>query len=337
MFSSIIFANPKLLLLLLLVPAAIVWYVLKYRKQKPELHFSNVSFFSGKVKKTLRQRLVHTVFVLQMIALTAAIIAMARPQSKLSRQEMKVEGIDIMLTIDISGTMLAEDFKPNRLKAAKSVAKDFIDGRKTDRIGLVVFAGEAFTQTPLTIDHGVLLSQLNKVEYGMVDDGTAIGDGLATAVNRIKDSKAVSKVIILLTDGVNNRGAVDPQSAAEIAALYGIRLYIIGVGTRGEAPYPFKVQTPFGTHVQYQNIPVEIDEPLMKQMAELTDGGMYFRATNKKSLESIFKEIDQMEKTKIDVTQYNQTKDEQMPFVLIALGAMILEILLGLTYFKTTP
>ena len=337
MLSQITFANPKLLFLLLLVPAAIAWYLIKYRKQKPELHFSNISFFSGKVKKTLRQRLRPLVFVLRVIALTAAIIALARPQTKLSRQEMKVEGIDVMLTIDVSGSMLAEDFKPNRLKAAKKVARNFIEGRKTDRMGLVIFAGEAFTQTPLTIDHNVLLGQLDKIEFGTVEDGTALGDGLATAINRIKDSKAVSKVIILLTDGVNNRGSVDPESAAEIAALYGIRLYIIGVGTRGEAPYPFKVQTPFGTHTQYQNIPVEIDEPLMKTMAEQTDGGMYFRATNNKSLQSIFDEIDQMEKTKIDVTQYNQTKDEYMPFLIIALAAFVLEILLSLTYFKTTP
>ena len=337
MLSQITFANPKLLFLLLLVPAAIAWYLIKYRKQKPELHFSNISFFSGKVKKTLRQRLRPLVFVLRIIALTAAIIALARPQTKLSRQEMKVEGIDVMLTIDVSGSMLAEDFKPNRLKAAKKVARNFIEGRKTDRMGLVIFAGEAFTQTPLTIDHNVLLGQLDKIEFGTVEDGTALGDGLATAINRIKDSKAVSKVIILLTDGVNNRGSVDPESAAEIAALYGIRLYIIGVGTRGEAPYPFKVQTPFGTHTQYQNIPVEIDEPMMKAMAEQTDGGMYFRATNNKSLQKIFDEIDQMEKTKIDVTQYNQTKDEQLPFLIIALVAFVLEILLGLTYFKTTP
>ena len=337
MLSQITFANPKLLFLLLLVPAAIAWYLIKYRKQKPELHFSNISFFSGKVKKTLRQRLRPLVFVLRIIALTAAIIALARPQTKLSRQEMKVEGIDVMLTIDVSGSMLAEDFKPNRLKAAKKVARNFIEGRKTDRMGLVIFAGEAFTQTPLTIDHNVLLGQLDKIEFGTVEDGTALGDGLATAINRIKDSKAVSKVIILLTDGVNNRGSVDPESAAEIAALYGIRLYIIGVGTRGEAPYPFKVQTPFGTHTQYQNIPVEIDEPMMKAMAEQTEGGMYFRATNNKSLQKIFDEIDQMEKTKIDVTQYNQTKDEQLPFLIIALVAFVLEILLGLTYFKTTP
>ena len=337
MLSQITFANPKLLFLLLLVPAAIAWYLTKYRKQKPELHFSNISFFSGKVKKTLRQRLRPLVFVLRVIALTAAIIALARPQTKLSRQEMKVEGIDVMLTIDVSGSMLAEDFKPNRLKAAKKVARNFIEGRKTDRMGLVIFAGEAFTQTPLTIDHNVLLGQLDKIEFGTVEDGTALGDGLATAINRIKDSKAVSKVIILLTDGVNNRGSVDPESAAEIAALYGIRLYIIGVGTRGEAPYPFKVQTPFGTHTQYQNIPVEIDEPMMKAMAEQTDGGKYFRATNNKSLQAIFDEIDQMEKTKIDVTQYNHTKDEHLPFLIIALVAFALEILLGLTYFKTTP
>ena len=336
MLLSITFANPGFLFLLILVPLAVVWYIFKYRKQKPDLHFSNVEFFVGKVK-TFRQRLMPALFVLQMIVLTAGIIAMARPQSKLSREEMKVEGIDIMLTLDVSGTMLAEDFKPNRLEAAKAVAKDFIDGRRTDRMGLVVFAGEAFTQTPLTTDHGVLLSQLHKIKYDMIEDGTAIGDGLATAINRIKDSKAVSKVIILLTDGVNNRGSMDPQSAAEIAALYGIRLYIIGVGRQGEAPYPFKIQTPFGVHTQYQNIPVEIDEPLMQRMAEETDGGMYFRATNKKSLEKIFAEIDQMEKTKIDVTQYNQTKDEYLPFLIVALLAFVLEILLSLTYLKTTP
>ena len=269
-----------------------------------------------------------------MVAVGAVIIALARPQSKLSRQEMKVEGIDIVLAMDVSGSMLAEDFKPNRLEAAKKVASDFIDGRKNDRMGLVVFSGEAFTQVPLTIDHGVLLKQLHAVKSGMVKDGTALGDGLATAINRIKDSEAKSKVIILLTDGINNMGAVDPQSAAEIAALYNIRLYTIGVGTKGLAPYPFRDQ--FGrTH--YQNIPVELDEGLLTQMAQSTNDGQYFRATNKKSLEKIFKQIDEMEKSKIDVTQYAQTKDEYQGWLILAALALLLEILLGLFYFRSTP
>ena len=333
MFSSITFANPGYFWVLLLVPILIVWYVLRYRNQKPALQFSSISLLKNN-RKTIRQRLYPLLFVLRLVALICLIVAMARPQSKLSRQEMKVEGIDIVLAMDVSGSMLAEDFKPNRLEAAKKVAEDFIKGRNSDRIGLVEFAGEAFTQTPLTIDHNVLLSQLSKVKSGVIEDGTALGDGLATAINRVKDSKAQSKVIILLTDGVNNQGSVDPKSAAEIAALYGIRLYTIGLGTRGMAPYPFR--TPFGG-VQYQNVPVEIDEALMTEMAESTNGGQYFRATNKKSLENIFSEIDKMEKTKIDVTQYNQTKDEYLIFLIIGLMSLGLEIILGLLYFRSTP
>lgn len=333
MFSSITFANPGYFWALILVPILIVWYVLRYRNQKPALQFSSISLLK-KYRKTFRQRMYPLLFVLRLVALICLIIAMARPQSKLSRQEMKVEGIDIVLAMDVSGSMLAEDFKTNRLEAAKKVAENFIKGRNSDRIGLVEFAGEAFTQTPLTIDHNVLLSQLDKVKSGVIEDGTALGDGLATAINRIKDSKAQSKVIILLTDGVNNQGSVDPKSAAEIAALYGIRLYTIGLGTRGMAPYPFR--TPFGG-VQYQNVPVEIDEELMTEMAQSTDGGQYFRATNKKSLENIFSEIDKMEKTKIDVTQYNQTKDEYLIFLMIGLVSLALEIILGTLYFKSTP
>ena len=333
MFSSITFANPGYFWALILVPILIVWYVLLYRNQKPALQFSSISLLK-KYRKTFRQRMYPLLFVLRLVALICLIIAMARPQSKLSRQEMKVEGLDIVLAMDVSGSMLAEDFKPNRLEAAKKVAENFIKGRNSDRIGLVEFAGEAFTQTPLTIDHNVLLSQLDKVKSGVIEDGTALGDGLATAINRIKDSKAQSKVIILLTDGVNNQGSVDPKSAAEIAALYGIRLYTIGLGTRGMAPYPFR--TPFGG-VQYQNVPVEIDEELMTEMAQSTDGGQYFRATNKKSLENIFSEIDKMEKTKIDVTQYNQTKDEYLIFLMIGLVSLALEIILGTLYFKSTP
>lgn len=330
---SITFAHPWVLLLLLVIPLMAAWYVLRYRKQKPALQFSNISLFRG-VRKTFRQRFYPALYVLRMVAVSAIIVALARPQSQLSRQEMKVEGIDIVMALDVSGSMLAEDFKPNRLEAAKRVAADFIEGRRNDRMGLVVFSGEAFTQVPLTIDHNVLLKQLSSLKSGMIKDGTALGDGLATAINRIKDSEAKSKVIILLTDGINNQGSVDPQSAAEIAALYGIRLYTIGVGTKGLAPYPFR--DPFG-HVRYQNVPVEIDEYLLTQMATTTVDGHYFRATNKKSLQQIFNQIDQMEKSKIDVTQYAQTKDEYLPWLVVAALAFLLEILLGLLYFRTTP
>ena len=324
------FAHPWLLLLLLLVPLLIGWYFWRYRKQNPAMQFADLSLFKDQ-PKTLRQRIHPLLYVLRLIAVTALVIALARPQSKLSRKEMTVEGIDIVMAMDVSGSMLAEDFRPNRLEAAKKVAAEFIEGRKNDRMALVVFAGESFTQVPLTIDHSVLLNQLSHLKSGQLKDGTAMGDGLATAVNRIKDSKAKSKVIILLTDGVNNQGSVDPQSAAEIAALYDIRLYTIGVGTRGLAPYPFRDQ--FG-RVIYQNVPVEIDEQLLTQMAESTHDGRYFRSTNKKSLKEIFDQIDQMEKTKIDVTQYSQTRDEHLPFLLIGICAFALEILLSLLYFK---
>ena len=331
--NNITFAHPYLLLLLLVIPLMAVWYIMRYRKQKPALQFSNISLFKG-VRKTFRQRAYPLLFILRMVAVAAIIVALARPQRMLSRQEMKVEGIDIVLAMDVSGSMLAEDFKPNRLEAAKKVAADFIDGRKSDRMGLVVFAGEAFTQVPLTIDHNVLLKQLSGLKDGMTKDGTALGDGLATAINRIKDSEAKSKVIILLTDGVNNQGSMDPLSAAEIAALYNIRLYTIGVGTKGLAPYPFR--DAFGRK-RYQNVPVELDENLLTQMAQSTNDGQYFRATNKKSLQQIFNQIDKMEKSKIDVTQYSQTNDEYQGWLILAALALLLEILLGLFYFRSTP
>ena len=286
--------------------------------------------FEG-VKATLRVRLRWLPYALRVVAVAAAVVALARPQSQLSRQEMTVEGIDIVMAMDLSGSMLAEDYRPTRLEAAKNVAADFIEGRKNDRMGLVVFAGEAFTQVPLTIDHQVLLKQLGNLKSGTMRDGTALGDGLATAINRIKDSEAKSKVIILLTDGVNNQGSVDPQSAAEIAALYGIRLYTIGVGSLGKAPYPFRDQ--FG-RVHYQNIDVEIDEALMRQMSSATKDGRYFRATNKKVLSDIFDQIDEMEKSKIDVTQYAQTKDEQAPWLWLAVAALMLEALLRWGWLK---
>ncbi|MBR4505749.1 MAG: VWA domain-containing protein [Bacteroidales bacterium] len=324
------FAHPWYLLGLILVPLMAAWYIWRYRKQEAALQHSDIAVFAG-IGKSLRVRLRWLPYALRIVAVAAMVVALARPQSHLSRQEMKVEGIDIVLATDISGSMLAEDFKPNRLEAAKKVAADFIEGRKNDRMALVVFAGEAFTQVPLTIDHHVLLNQLGNLKSGIVRDGTALGDGLATAINRIKDSEAKSKVIILLTDGVNNQGSVDPQSAAEIAAMYGIRLYTIGVGSLGKAPYPFRDQ--FG-RVHYQNIDVEIDEQLMQQMAAATGDGRYFRATNKKALEQIFSQIDEMEKSKIDVTQYAQSHDEQAPWLWLAFLALLLEVLVRWGWMK---
>lgn len=328
--SNITFAHPWVLLGLLLVPLLVGWWLWRYRKQDAALQHSNISVFDG-IGRTLRVRLRWLPYALRLLAVAALVVALARPQSQLSRQEMTVEGIDIVMALDISGSMQAEDFKPNRLEAAKKVAADFIEGRKNDRMGLVVFAGQAFTQVPLTIDHHVLLQQLGGVKSGVVRDGTAMGDGLATAINRIKDSEAKSKVIILLTDGVNNEGSVDPMSAAEIAKMYGIRLYTIGVGSLGKAPFPFRDQ--FG-RVHYQNIDVEIDEALLERMAGATDDGHYFRATNKKALLEIFSQIDEMETSKIDVTQYAQTKDEQAPWLWLALAALTLELLLRWLWFK---
>lgn len=320
MFGNITFAHPWLLLLLALVPMAVLWYLLKHRNIKAPVHIPSTEMF-GPAKKTLRHRLYHLRFVLRCLCLTFLVIALARPQSKLSREEMEIEGIDIVMAIDVSGSMKGEDFKPNRLEAAKEVALRFIEGRKNDRIALVEFAGEAFTQTPLTIDHNILNNQVKAMRTGLLEDGTAIGDGLATAINRIKESKAVSKVIILLTDGVNNVGSIDPETAAELCGEYGIRLYTIGVGSRGDVLYHDEYGVPY--HAK-----ADLDEALLKQMAESTDGGHYYRATDKNSLNEIFDQIDKIEKTRIDVTQFHQTKEEFKRFLLLALLALALELLL---------
>lgn len=327
----ITFAHPWYLLGLVLVPLMTAWWLWRYRKHEAALQHSDIAVFDD-MSKSLRVRLRWLPYALRVVAVAAMVVALARPQSRLSRQEMKVEGIDIVMAMDVSGSMLAEDFKPNRLEAAKKVAADFVEGRKSDRMGLVVFAGQAYTQVPLTVDHHVLLQQLGSLKSGLVRDGTALGDGLATAINRIKDSEAKSKVIILLTDGVNNQGSVDPLSAAEIATRYGIRLYTIGVGSLGKAPYPFRDQL---GRVHYQNIDVEIDEALMQKMAATTGDGRYFRATNKKALQEIFSQIDEMEKSKIDVTQYAQTKDEQALWLWIAFAALVLEMLLRWGWLKS--
>ena len=317
---------------LLIIPFLIFWYIYKNRKKShPEIMFSNIGGFKG-YQSNFKLYLTHFLFGLRMLALTILIIALARPQSNLSSQDVNIEGIDLVIALDISGSMLAEDFKPNRLEVAKSVGIDFIKGRDNDRIGLVVFSGESFTQCPLTTDHAVLMNLFSKVKTGMIDDGTAIGDGLATAVNRLRNSAAISKVIILLSDGVNNMGMIDPQTAAQIAARFNIRVYTIGVGGSGPAPYPF--QTQFG--VRYQNVDIPIDENLLKSIAQTTKG-KYFRATNKNKLEEIYKEINELEKTKIDVTEFKQKKEEFLPYVLIGFILLIIDFIIRSTYLKTTP
>jgi Ca-activated chloride channel family protein len=261
--------------------------------------------------------------------LIALIVALARPQSALSWENSTTEGIDIIISMDISGSMLSEDLKPNRLEAGKAIAVDFVKDRPNDRIGLVVFSGESFTQCPLTIDHDVLVNLFQDVKNGMIADGTAIGMGLATAVNRLKDSEAKSKVIILLTDGSNTTGSIPPVTAAEIAKQMNVRVYTVGVGTKGYAPMP--VQTPIG--VQYQKVPVTIDEPTLTKIAKLT-GGKYFRATNNEKLKAIYEQIDQLEKAKIAVTQYHKKTERFLPFILFALLMLLIEFALRNTIFK---
>jgi Ca-activated chloride channel family protein len=274
----------------------------------------------------------YALFGMRMLAVGMLILALARPQTNLNRQDISVEGIDIVLAMDVSSSMLAEDLRPNRLEAAKDVAVDFINSRPDDRIGLVIFSGESFTQCPLTSNHALLINLYKDINFGMIDDGTAIGDGLATAVNRLKDSKAKSKVIILLTDGVNNMGSIDPQSAAEIAELYGIRIYTIGVGTVGTALFP--VRTQFG--IQYQRMEVKIDEALLQKMSALTNG-KYFRATNRQKLQEVYKEIDRLEKSKIDVTEFSRKKEEFLPFVILALVLLTLEFIVRFALLKLVP
>ena len=328
---NIEFANKGLLYLLVLIVPMVVWYVLRQKKANAHLHVSSLSAFANQ-KVTYKHYLKHLLFVFRILAIALIIVALARPQSTDTWKNITTEGIDIILSLDISSSMLAEDFSPNRLEAAKNVAKDFISGRPNDRMGLVVFSGESFTQCPLTTDHAVLINLFRDIKSGMIEDGTAIGMGLANAVTRIKDSETKSKVIILLTDGVNNQGDITPLTAAEIAKTYGIRVYTIGVGTMGKAPYPFK--TPFGT--QYQNIDVDIDENTLTEIAEQT-GGEYFRATNNKSLKEIYKEIDKLEKSKIDVQEMRKKDERFFFFVLLASILLFTEILLKNTIFRTIP
>lgn len=329
--EDITWANPEYFWLLLIIPVLIAYYLWSGKRKNAALQMSSLGMF-GKRQRTWKHYLRHSMFVLRMLAVALIIVALARPQSSSSRQDVTVEGIDIVTALDISGSMRAEDFKPNRLEAAKNVLVDFIEGRVNDRIGLVIFAGESFTQSPLTTDRAVLQNLVKEIKFDMIEDGTAIGDGMATAINRLKDSEAVSKVIILLTDGENNSGSIDPLSAADIAKTYGIRIYTIGVGTIGRAPVA--VDTPFGK--RYTEVEVRIDEPLMTQIAELT-GGKYFRATGNKKLEEIYKEIDLLEKSKIDVTEFHKKYEEFLPLAVWALILLALEFLLRTTIFRRIP
>lgn len=325
------FANPEYLyLLLLLIPMA-VWYIFRHKKQNATLRVSSLSAFKqpyNRIKEWAR----HSLPVLRMITIIAVILIIARPQSTDNWEKQTTEGIDIIMALDVSSSMLARDLRPDRLDAAKDVAMKFINGRPNDRIGLTIFSGEAFTQCPLTTDHATLLNLFKDVKSGMIEDGTAIGLGLATSINRLRESNAESKVIILLTDGVNNRGEIDPVTAAELANTFGIRVYTIGVGSRGTAPYP--VQTPFGT--QYKQMEVEIDEATLQEMAQMTDG-KYFRATSNSALKEIYDRIDQMEKTRIETKSFAKKQEEYIWFAIIAAVALLMEVVLRATIFRTMP
>ena len=328
-----IFSNIAYLLLFIPLIAYVAWYLLVGKGLKPSMKVSTTLPFVGKVK-SYKNYLVHVPFASRVIALSLLIIVLARPQLTSEWEERDVEGIDIMLATDVSTSMLAMDLQPNRLEAAKEVAQDFIAGRPNDNIGLTIFAGESFTQCPLTIDHIALANMLSAVDCdiaakGIIADGTAIGMGIANSVSRLKDSKAVSKVIILLTDGINNRGEITPEASAEMAKEFGVRIYTIGVGTdKKEAPYP----TPYGS----MNVPVEIDEKTLGNIAEAT-GGRYFRATDKQSLRDIYNEIDKLERTKLNVQQYQEYEELYQLFALLAILFLMIELLLRYTVLRRIP
>ena len=326
--SGITFAEPKFLYLLALVPVIITFYLLKQQKANASFSMPGLSPFN-ETKRTFRHYLRHILFAFRVLAMSFLIIVLARPQETNSFQNVSTEGIDIVIALDISGSMLARDFNPDRLNASKNIATEFISGRPYDRIGLVVFSGESFTQCPLTTDHAVLINLLRDVECGMIEDGTAIGNGLATAINRIKDSEAESKVIILLTDGVNNMGNITPITAADLANTFGIRVYTVGVGANGVAPYP--VQTPFG--LRFQNVEVEIDEDMLRNIAAKT-GGAYFRATDNDKLTQVYQEIDKLEKSKIEVRQFTRKDEKYLLPAIIAMLLIFSEVLIRQTILK---
>jgi Ca-activated chloride channel family protein len=331
MFSNITFENPQYFWLFILLPVVAAWYIWKRNKQQAELRISSVEGF--KAKSSMLPLFRHSLFVLRLLALAFLITAMAKPRTtEVSTRTSSTQGIDIVLSIDISASMLARDLKPNRLEALKEVAAEFIKGRPADRIGLVVYAGESFTLTPVTSDKSIVLRALEDLEYNTVlESGTAIGMGLATAVNRLKESTAKSKVIILLTDGVNNSGFIDPKIASELAYEYEIKTYTIGMGSNGMALSPIRISN---GQFQYGMAQVEIDEELLKGIAQTT-GGKYFRATNNEKLEEIYEEIDSLEKSEVEEFRYTNYQEKFRPFLLIAGFLLIMEILLKFTIFRS--
>jgi Ca-activated chloride channel homolog len=329
---AIRFANPEYLPLFIPLALLAYWYFKKRRGKGGTIRFSHLGYLKDLPQQTARHAR-HFLFALRMGALSLLVLAFARPQSGVKGEEVLTEGIDIILTMDVSSTMLAEDIRPNRVDATKEVAKEFIHGRKNDRIGLVIFAGQAYTQCPLTLDYGILMNFLDQIRVGMIEDGTAIGMGLATAVNRLRSSEAKSKVIILLSDGQNNRGEVDPLTAAQMAQAFDIKAYTIGAGTRGVAMYP--VEDPFFGK-RYQPMQVNVDEETLQRIAQTT-GGKYFRATDRRSLEAIYKEIDGLEKTEIKVREYTRYSELFIPLAFAALALLLIEIGLANTRFRKIP
>lgn len=332
MLEGVEFLNKEFFWLLLLLPLAILWYVLKFKSQTAELKMSSVKGF--KLAGSLLPKFKPALFVFRLLALAFLITALARPRTSDETTKTKTtKGIDIVMAIDVSASMLAKDLLPNRLEALKKVASEFIQGRPNDRIGLVEYAGESYTKTPITSDKAIVLRSLRDIKYNtIIEGGTAIGMGLATAVNRIKDSKAKSKVIILLTDGVNNSGFIDPKIASELAVEYGIKVYTIGLGTNGMALSPYSINR--DRTFQYKRVQVEIDEELLNEIADVT-GGRYFRATNNKKLKEIYDEINKLEKTEIEEIKYTTYDEKYRPLVLIALGFMMLEAILRFTVFRS--
>lgn len=313
-----------------MLPAMVYWYVKNNNRQQAGLKVSSIKSFKGMT--SWKNYFRHLPFVLRLLAVACIVVALARPQTRNEEQQAEGEGVDIILCIDVSGSMTAQDFTPNRMEAAKKVAADFVDKRLTDRIGIVIFSGESFTQCPLTTDKAVLISAIESIRNGLLEDGTAIGDGLSTSVDRLRTSKSKSKVVILLTDGENNGGLIGPTNAKEIAKAFGIRVYTIGVGTDGYAPFPIK--TDLGVIIQQQK--VTIDEKLLKQIAGET-GGKYFRAKDNAGLENIYTEIDGLEKSKVEISKITRYTEKYFPLVMVALAFLLLEVLLRFTVFKKFP
>ena len=330
MFKNIIFANPEFFWLLLLLPLMLLWYWFWNKKSQANVTFSTTIAF--KKTKSWSDALYHLLFVLRMIAIALIVVALARPQTHSENAKTKItDGIDIVMAIDVSASMLSQDLKPNRFEALKKVASQFVKDRPNDRIGLVIYAGESYTKTPVTTDKSIILNALSEITYGQIEDGTAIGMGLATAVNRLKESKAKSRVIILLTDGVNNTGFIDPQTAAELAAEYGIKVYTVGIGTNGMALSPYALNA--DGSIIYRMQQVDIDEPLMEKIAQVTKG-RYFRATNNQKLQQIYDEINQMETTKIEEFKYTEVDEKFRWWVLVAGFLLLLEFVLKHTLLR---